>query len=345
MTGQAVLSGYLFRNPGSSRVPEPEPALGHQSDLRNPDLVFTLRLINLAEEAGSGIQRVFRTWRNLGCRTPTIDSGTERDEFALHLRHLHLFSDDDRAWLGSLGPITDEAEQLALLIARHDGDVDNLRLRSLSGQHPADATKTLGALRNRGVLTMSGWGRGASHQLDPDRSLSPRQRVSSPTPLQDSTTSPADFAANPRNANGRLQDLPPTLPDSSGSDATRHALAGVVADIAGRKYLDAAVRDAVVVRLCEIAPLTSREIALHLGRSHAHARQIVAALVAAHRLEPVYPDQPTNPGQRYRAVPRESGPDATDVDEHQPPAGNPDSELPTSARTSHGVKNGPEESR
>ena len=345
MTGQAVPSGCLFRNPGSSRVPEPEPAPGHQSDLRNPDLVLMFRQINLAEEADTGIQRIFRAWRSLGYHVPTIDTGTERYEFALHLRYLHLFSDDDRAWLDSLGPITDEAEQLALLIARHDGDVDNFRLRSLSGQHPADATKTLGALRNRGLLTMSGWGRGASHQLDPDRSLLPRQSVSAPAPLHDSTTSRADLAANPGIANGYLQDSPPTLTDSSSPDATLHALEGVVADIAGRKYLDAEVRDATVVRLCEVAPLTSREIALHLGRSHAHVRQIVAALVAAHRLEPVYPDQPTNPGQRYRAVPREPGPDATDVDERQPPAGHPDSGLPPSVRTSHGVKKGPEASR
>ena len=322
MTGQAVLSGYLFRNPGSSRVPEPEPALGHQSDLRNPDLVFTLRLINLAEEAGSGIQRVFRTWRNLGCRTPTIDSGTERDEFALHLRHLHLFSDDDRAWLGSLGPITDEAEQLALLIARHDGDVDNLRLRSLSGQHPADATKTLGGLRNRGLLSMSGWGRGASYELgspiamggEPTalrRGDGPAQPVAPHVPshlggeatdgLGDSETSTGDKGSS---FGDSTTDLGQAASSADRRTDDEQALAHMARQHA---RLTPTQRETIIGGLCDISPRSVTELAAIMGRHPDHLRPIVRGLVAAGRLAPLFPDRPQSPRQRYRHVaPEES---------------------------------------
>jgi ATP-dependent DNA helicase RecG len=159
--------GYTFRNPGSSRVAEHDLLSGDRSDPRNPVLVRMFRYAGLAEEAGTGIPSIFRAWRELGFQPPQIDVGTERYEFTIALRPVHLFSDDDVAWLGLLGLSLTEEEQLALLIAKHEGDVDNLRLRRLTGQHPSDATKTLGGLRDRQLLRMAGERRGARYPLGP----------------------------------------------------------------------------------------------------------------------------------------------------------------------------------
>lgn len=85
-----------------------------------------------------------------------VSGGALRGQFA---------SNNGRVWLASLGENWTEPEQLALTISRHDGDIDNVRLRAMTGDHPADTTKVLGGLRDRGFLTMIGGGRSASYRL------------------------------------------------------------------------------------------------------------------------------------------------------------------------------------
>jgi ATP-dependent DNA helicase RecG len=152
--------GFLFRNPGSSRVPEDDMLIGNRSDPRNPSLALMFRKIGLAEEAGTGIPKIIQVWREMGFQLPGIQPGSDRYEFTIELRYAHLLSDEDRRWLQSLGSQWSEAEQISLVMARHEGWVDNLRLRSLTGLHSADATSVLTGLRERGLLQQQGGGRG-----------------------------------------------------------------------------------------------------------------------------------------------------------------------------------------
>ena len=123
------------------------------------------RHIGWAEEAGTGIAKIIDAWKMLGLRLPRINVGTDRYEFTLILRYAHLFSKEDRSWLMSLGESWAEAEQMALVCARHEGYVDNAVLRRLTGLHSADATKVLTALRDRELLKLVGFGRGAHYTL------------------------------------------------------------------------------------------------------------------------------------------------------------------------------------
>jgi ATP-dependent DNA helicase RecG len=158
-------AGYIFRNPGDSRISVSDLLTGDRSDPRNPELVRMFRFIGLADEGGTGMPKILGAWRELGFQLPRIDIGGERYEFALRLRHVHLIAEDDRVWLRSLGEGWSEAEQLALVLARHDGDIDNVRLRSLTGLHSSDVTRILGALRDRDLLRMIGEGRNARYEL------------------------------------------------------------------------------------------------------------------------------------------------------------------------------------
>lgn len=152
--------GYFFRNPGSSRVPEDDLFTGgDRSDPRNPTLVSMFRHVGLADEGGRGIPKILQAYRVLGLRPPTIDSGSERYEFSLQLRHAHLISEQDREWLHALEGEWTEAEQMALLLARHEKNMNNVRLRHRTGQHSADASRTLVGLRNREFLAMHREGR------------------------------------------------------------------------------------------------------------------------------------------------------------------------------------------
>lgn len=193
-------------------MPEGNLRTGDRSDPRNPTLVSMFRRVGLADEGGTGIPKILRAWEGiLGLRPPTIDSGTERYEFSLTLRHAHLLSGADRRWLEGVGAGAGEAERLALLLARDDGDTDNLRLRRLTGQHTADASRTLVGLRDRGFLTMAREGRRFVYRLAGAAAGSSRAS------LQDSV---GNLSGNDRSLHpteGHLDPNGANLPDSRAS--------------------------------------------------------------------------------------------------------------------------------
>jgi ATP-dependent DNA helicase RecG len=297
--------GYLFRNPGSSRVSEIDLLTGDRSDPRNPILVRMFRQIGLCEEAGTGMPKIIRTWRQLGFRLPAIDVGTERYEFTLGLRHAHLLLDEDRAWLQSLGETWDESEQLALVVTRHEGEIDNPKLRRLTGQHPADVTKVLGSLRDRGLLQMIGGGRFARYQLGPVATTNVGD-----VPLLSQEMREEEHLTQ--------QSFLDTMPGSGGLAASSGGLAassgGVWADlqqmsrvVREQRYIDAETRNGVLIQLCSQVPLSLRELADLLGRSLDYVRDALRPLIASGRLTFLYPEQPSHPHQKYMAVQSSEG--------------------------------------
>ena len=299
-------SGYQFRNPGSSRVPGPDLYAANRSDPRNPTLVRMFRRIGLAEEAGTGIPTILKVWRELGYRLPEIQS--ERYEFTLTLRHAHLISEGDRNWLEALGDDWTEAEQVALVLARHEETIDNERLRGLAGLHPTDATKVLVGLRDAGHLAMEGERRGARYRLSPEAlALVPGERQGDlglngeeapPRPvakLGDSGQNLGDLPPNLGDLPPNLGDLPPNLIEFAPQ------LAEIVEPFAGRLWVPARERNAVVVRLCAVTPLSAREIAALLRRDRQTARTSIRTLLKSGKLAPVF-SEPNHPRQRYRTV-------------------------------------------
>ncbi|MDQ2805573.1 MAG: putative DNA binding domain-containing protein [Chloroflexota bacterium] len=303
--------GLLFRNPGSSRVPATDFLMGDRSDPRNPELVKMFRLVGLAEEAGTGIPKIISAWRELGFQLPGIDVGTERYEFTLQLRYAHLLSADDRTWLYSLGESWSEAEQLALVLAKHEGAVDNIRLRSLTGQHSSDITKVLGNLRDRDLLDMSGSGRSARYQLSRrvlETAGSPVATDSSPT-----TFTPFDFTELGGNSTSKVANFPgisansPDKPaNSPGMTDEDHAVWRDLQEIARparrQTRLLATIRDDIIISLCRRIPLSLTDIAQLMNRNATYLGDILKSLITTGRLAYLYPEQPNHPQQKYVAV-------------------------------------------
>lgn len=304
---QRTPEGYTFRNPGSSRVPESDLLTGDRSDPRNPELVRMFRFIGLAEEAGTGIPNIRTTWRKLGLRPPLIDVGTERYEFTIELRHAHLLSDDDLAWLSMLGANWTEAEQLALVCARHEDGIDNLRLRQLTEIHPADATKVLSTLRSRRLLEMVRGGRGAYYRLGPLATAQqgyPRQKfLRGVVPPLASNNAPSlgDSAPSLGDKASSLQDNAPSLRDSASGTSDDEKLRQLSARAHQHQRMAPSERDALIVEMCAVRPLSPQELANLLGRSIEHVRHVLAVLIDEGKLVYQYPTQPQHPQQRYLA--------------------------------------------
>lgn len=263
--------GYLFRNPGRSRVPEDDMLTGNRSQPRNPGLALMFRQVGLADEAGTGIPKIVQAWGELGFDLPEIYPGTDRHEFTLRLRYAHLLSEDDRRWLQSLGDHWTEEEQVALVFARHEGSVDNLRLRGMAGLHPADATAVLGRLRDRGLLEIQGGGRGAYYRLAPE--------LFSPETI-------------------------PPVEEQVQAGISPEVWEGLreIARPIHRKSTPAEKRDSVVVELCTRVPLSLGELAELLGKTENTMRGIVQTLIRSGDLQYLYPERVTHPEQKYVAA-------------------------------------------
>jgi len=264
--------GFLFRNPGVSRVPESDLLHGNRSDLRNPELVKMFHLIGLAEEAGTGLPKIAATWRDLGFQVPLVVNDRERYEFTLDLSAIHLLPNNDRSWLRSIGKGRhwSVAEQLALVTARREGSVNNLTLRQLTGQHPTDVTRDLGNLRDSGFLELKGSGRAAHYELGPA-------------------------------TRGEM----PVTPDS-GYGAIAKLMWRELEEIAEPVRLQPrssrVLLDSIILELCARTPLSRPEIAKLTQRRPYYVTEVVRGLVASGQLAYLYAEQPTHPSQRYIAV-------------------------------------------
>lgn len=282
--------GFRFRNPGTSRVPESDLFLGNRSEPRNPELVHMFRLIGLAEEAGSGIPQILRAWQSLGLQLPNISVGTERYEFEIVLRHAHLLAEEDRAWLAAVSDELEEPERLALVQARHAGHVDNRALRALTGLHPADVTKILGGLRNRGLLEMTGGGRGSRYELG----LSAIKAL----PKAGAVASASSNMSEPNS--DMLEPSSDIYVD--GSTSVQQELWQLSAEVRERYRVSPSMIDEVLIKLCSIQALTLPELASLTNKKPRTLRESVRRLILAGSLAYLYADKPTHPSQKYVAV-------------------------------------------
>lgn len=251
--------GYFFRNPGASRITQNDLFAGNRSDPRNPNLLFMFRLIGLAEEAGSGIPKIIRNWKSLGFQLPNVEVGTERYEFAIQLKNAHLLTDEDRKWLKILGGGFDEHQQLALVCARHEGKIDNERLRTMSVIHPSDATRILTGLRNAGLLNKVNDRRGSFYIIPAD--------IQGPTLFNDLIEAlPADIKGVKQNFK-TLKEIPETLKENLKTLKEDAEILKETSKIL-KENLKRSVRrelmELVIIRLCELAPRKANELSKSL---------------------------------------------------------------------------------
>ena len=55
---------FIFRNPGHSRLPKEEMLRGGHSDCRNRNMQKMFQFVGLAEQAGSGIPKIYYGWNS-----------------------------------------------------------------------------------------------------------------------------------------------------------------------------------------------------------------------------------------------------------------------------------------
>ncbi len=276
-TSDAVIlhrdDGYLFRNPGDSWVDIRDLGVQGRSERRNPIIAQLFDNIGLAEQAGSGYVTILEEWQELGYRKPRVVSDSSRYEFELDLTLAQMISADDRRWLAEIGGLWKPDEELTLVFARHQGQVDNQTLRGATNQDVLATSQTLRSLRDRNYLVLHGNGRNAYYLLGPS---------SSPDHL-------------PENADH----LDPTR-DQTLITSQLHKVADPIAQ-SGKVSPDEL--KSAIVTLCRITPLSQADLAQFLGRSRVTIGRHTSDLLKTGLLLQEH-EQASHPKQRYLAVVR-----------------------------------------
>ena len=165
---------FVFRNPGSMRMPVETAFRGGESDCRNRRLQDMFRYVGLGEQAGSGIPKIHSAWRTQHWRSPEMAEQLEPNElttFTLRMASL-LPSEVVQALQQRFGEAFDQAsevQKLALVTAAVERSVTHARLRSMTDVHPRDVSVALSSLVQRGMLESGGSHKRTFYFLPGDR--------------------------------------------------------------------------------------------------------------------------------------------------------------------------------
>ncbi|HCF56385.1 MAG TPA: AAA family ATPase, partial [Myxococcales bacterium] len=156
--------GFEFRNPGTMRMPANAAVRGGVSDCRNRRLQAMFRFVGLGEQAGSGLPKVYASWRQQEWRRPELaEEIAPYEQTVFELRMASLLPADTVSSLEQrFGPAffqLSEVQKLALVAVGIERSVTHARLGSMTDAHSRDVTLALYSLVQRGMLQSSGQGK------------------------------------------------------------------------------------------------------------------------------------------------------------------------------------------
>jgi ATP-dependent DNA helicase RecG len=286
------------RNPGYSI--KAEERLGQPgSETRNPKIAAVLHDVNFAETKGSGIRVMRELMDEQGLSSPVLQSDRTGNSFMAMLLFHHFLSQDDLAWLKSFeqNGLTED-EMKAMISAREVGAIDNSTYRTINREiDTLAASKHLRKLCDCGLLVKKGNGPATYYQ--------PTERAMEnwPPGTSNSLNSPV-LDPKKQELDGKKQELDPKKQELDGkkqelpSDLTERIAAQ------GKKGDKKEILDLVVDLLADREMSTS-ELATHLDRAVEYVRRTyIKPLVDAGRIQSSNPDNPTDPGLTYRALPQ-----------------------------------------
>jgi predicted HTH transcriptional regulator len=297
---------FGFRNPGLMRIPLYMAVRGGNSDCRNRNLQKMFQLVGLAEQAGSGLPKVYRNWKKQHWRLPELLEQLDPDQTILRLRMVSLLPPETLVELdnrfGNRFRELQETARLALAAVAIEGSVTHARLREMCSDHPKDLSKTLAELVSNGFLVSRGATRGTIYYFSDKAPDSSHDGLVSPTPVAvqksgaDSQHLPGSSPHLPSDSQ-HLEDLAPQWP----------ALLEMARAVRDKGKAPRPVVHETIVKLCAGRYLTVRNLAELLDRkANPLLNHYLKQMVADGALELRFPEKLTHPQQAYRTKPSPS---------------------------------------
>lgn len=285
---------------------------------RNPRIIRVLVDLGLARDQGEGIPRMFAEMEDAFLPRPDIDA-TSRNVMVT-LRNTLTLNAMDREFISALGDLElSRNEFRTLLYTYRHGQIDNARLRALSGLDTLNASYLLRGLRDRDLLVLHSHGPNSYYTLTSvltsqvgvyrakGEKLSAdggdiREGHEGTRRRDKLDADEGEFSADGRELG---TDVEKFSTDGGEFDADGGELPDYIrARIAklGKRPRRVRVRP-IIHLICDQGKwVTSAELArfLNIGQSKLTAGYITP-MVHSGELEPRFPDKPNHPHQAYRA--------------------------------------------
>lgn len=296
--GGIVIDRYFdrfeFSNPGTLLLSREQLLRGGVSECRNPSLQKMFQMLGTGDKAGSGIDKIRKSWHEQRWQSPRVAETIKPDRVQLTLPLVSTLPEQAIAELerrfGSEVSERSGDEIQALVTVVEEGFVTNQRLQDMLVMHSVDITRMLQGLVRDHLLLPEGRARGTRYVL----------RGSPPDwadALPDLALSPPDLAPSPPDLALSPPDLAPADVGAAG-DALLWSLASPVRE-AGKAPAKL-VRD-TIVRLCTDRFLRVRELSQLLGRTPDTLRDAyISGMVDEGVLDLRYPENRSHPDQAYR---------------------------------------------
>lgn len=284
-------SEFCFTNPGNLRLPLELVIAGGHSDCRNPSLQKMFQMIGAAEQAGSGIPKIWGAWKAQHWRLPIIIDSNEPEITRLTLPMISLIPAEVVALLreqfGEKFDHLSEAETMAVITAQIEGRISNQRLRDLVDMHSSDCSTLFKSLVDRGFLEAQPAGRWTTYHIAKPNSGIPEV----------SFGIPELGLSNGLQLEGEQQVSKAEI--LSGEDRAR--LMEITAGIRASKRIPRPeIVRAAIIEVCEGEYRTAKLLEELLGRSaDTLRRNYLTAMVTEKILEHRIPTIPNSPDQAY----------------------------------------------
>lgn len=319
--GGIVVDRYLdhleFSNPGTLLVSREQLLRGGVSECRNKSLQQMFQMLGAGDKAGSGIDRIRKSWAAQHWQSPRLVETLRPDRVQLNLPMISTLPDDVMEALDlRFGPAfrarsSDEIQ--ALVAAYVEGEITNQRLQEMLALHRLDITRMLKELVQDGLLSSEGQGRWTRYSIKKQQQEGDGSAPSNPdeiltaTPASspDPVISPPDSVASPPDSVGSPPDSGSSPPDSGSDGDPGPTQDPVLLEIAEPVRKGGAAPRQVVRRailaLCEGRFLRLRDLSLLLNRRQETLRDsYVRDMVREGLLEQRFPDTPSHKDQAYR---------------------------------------------
>ncbi len=312
---------FLFRNPGSMRIPVELAKSGGYSDCRNRLLQKMFRFIGLGERAGSGLPKILSRWESQHWRQPMLKTLWIPSEHTL--LELHATSllpegtiEDLRAKLGdsTFDGLT-KNERLTLTTAHIEATTDYSRMMQILNIHPKDLSFLFRGLVDRKLLLQGDSGHGTIYRLPSVRKADfVGEWASAQTSYKDLATSSGGLAASSGDLSASSGGLAPNsgdlsassgglAPNSGGLSASSpkyQLLDDIAATIANRRKAPQTEVEAVILKLCAQQEMRMENLTRLLNRSPETLRKgYLKPLLKGKKLRLKYPTKPNHPKQAY----------------------------------------------
>lgn len=287
---------FEFSNPGSLLISFDQLLRGNVSECRNKSLQIMFMLLGAAEKAGSGVDKIRRGWESQHWRLPMVREQMQPDRVQWVLPMISLIPEESlqrlQALFGKTFQRFNQHEMQALVTADIEGEVNNARLRQITGVHPADMTRMLQDLVGKGALTQEGQGRWTRYRLP----VSPYSLHNDPHSIHkgaDSVHKEADS----------IHKAADSVHKSEFSSQELERLTSIAALARQNRRLPPKEMERVIMILCHGIWLTRRQMADFLQRNPDGLRsRFLTSMVAHGLLRLRYPDKPNRVDQAYTSA-------------------------------------------